>query len=395
MSNWTDTKLGKMALEVRDLYEPSQRENLPYIGLEHISQGDLGLVGVGSSNETRSSKKMFQNGDILFGTLRPYFRKVVRPNFHGVCSTDITILRSKKGYSQDFLFYLIASQPLIDYASVTSNGTKMPRAKWKVLAKTNWLVPDFSEQRAIASILSAYDNLIENNGKRITLLEQISEQIYREWFVRMRFPGYEDAELEKGVPKDWNEMKFQKFIQLQRGHDLPEDKIREGIYPIAASTSIKGYHHEYKIKPPCITTGRSGSLGIVLFINEKCWPLNTTLYVKDFKGNSPFYVYYTLKEMRLERFNSGAGVPTLNRNHLNTLKIVVPNKEIQEKFDKIISPVFELKEKIIAQNKNLKQTRDFLLPRLLSGKLRVKDVKEETITEPKLHLQTAKHAQFH
>ena len=83
------------------------------------------------------------------------------------------------------------------------------------------------------------------------------------------------------------EMYFNDFIKLNRGFDLPESNIFTGKYPIAASTSIKDYHKEFKVKGPCVTTGRSGSLGSVLFVNQDCWPLNTTLYVKDFKGNNP------------------------------------------------------------------------------------------------------------
>jgi type I restriction enzyme, S subunit len=376
MSEWKKDKLNTIAQEVRILIEPSGKEIVPYIGLEHISQGDLSLIGQGLSSDAASTKKVFKKGDILFGTLRPYFRKVVRPNFDGVCSTDISVLKAKKGNSQGFLFYLVASQPFIDFASVISNGTKMPRAKWNVLAKTEWHLPEPKEQHCIASILSAYDDLIENNNRRIALLELMAEQIYKEWFVRMRFPGYENTEFEKGVPKGWANIYFRDFIKLNRGFDLPEDKIIEGIYPIVASTSIKAYHNQYKVEAPCIVTGRSGSLGTVQYVNKKAWPLNTSLYVKDFKGNSPQFVFYFLKSIKLENFNCGAGVPTLNQNHLHTLRLFCPSKEIQRKFDDLIIPIFNEVKNLQLQTQTLKQTRDLLLPRLISGKLKVNELKE-------------------
>ncbi|MDY0142419.1 MAG: restriction endonuclease subunit S [Bacteroidales bacterium] len=376
MSEWKKDKLNTIAQEVRILIEPSGKEIVPYIGLEHISQGDLSLIGQGLSSDAASTKKVFKKGDILFGTLRPYFRKVVRPNFDGVCSTDISVLKAKKGNSQGFLFYLVASQPFIDFASVISNGTKMPRAKWNVLAKTEWHLPEPKEQHCIASILSAYDDLIENNNRRIALLELMAEQFYKEWFVRMRFPGYENTEFEKGVPKGWANIYFRDFIKLNRGFDLPEDKIIEGIYPIVASTSIKAYHNQYKVEAPCIVTGRSGSLGTVQYVNKKAWPLNTSLYVKDFKGNSPQFVFYFLKSIKLENFNCGAGVPTLNQNHLHTLRLFCPSKEIQRKFDDLIIPIFNEVENLQLQTQTLKQTRDLLLPRLISGKLKVNELKE-------------------
>ena len=100
-------------------------------------------------------------------------------------------------------------------------------------------------------------------------------------------------------------VKFKDFITLQRGFDLPKNKRSKGKYPVIASTSIDGFHNNYKVNPPGIVTGRSGSLGFVQYINNKFWPLNTTLWVKDFKGNIPKYVFYLLKTLHLEKYNSG------------------------------------------------------------------------------------------
>lgn len=139
-------------------------------------------------------------------------------------------------------------------------------------------------------------------------------------------------------------MYFNDFIKLNRGFDLPESNIVGGKYPIAASTSIKDYHKDFKVKAPCVTTGRSGSLGSVLFINHDCWPLNTTLYVKDFKGNNPKYVYYFLQTMKLESFNCGAGVPTLNQNHLHKVKVKIHKKDEQHRIASILSAYDDLIE---------------------------------------------------
>jgi type I restriction enzyme S subunit len=141
-----------------------------------------------------------------------------------------------------------------------------------------------------------------------------------------------------------------------------------------ASTSIKTYHNEFKVKPPVITTGRSGSLGTVLMVYSKAWPLNTALYVKDFFGNSPYLVFYTLKNMGLETFNSGAGVPTLNRNHINGIKIAVPDKDVQRRFDCIVSPIHEQKEQIRKANALLATAQESFLLRLISGKLSVENL---------------------
>lgn len=155
-------------------------------------------------------------------------------------------------------------------------------------------------------------------------------------------------------------IRFDDFIKLNRGFDLPDSQIVEGKYPVIASTSIKAYHSEYKVDGPVVTTGRSGSLGKVLYTEGKCWPLNTTLYVKNFKGNNPRYVYYYLQTMHLEQFNAGAGVPTLNQNHLHSLKIPVHNKAEQHTIASILSTYDNLIENNTKRIKLLEQMAENL-----------------------------------
>ncbi len=150
-------------------------------------------------------------------------------------------------------------------------------------------------------------------------------------------------------------MKFRDFITLQRGFDLPKKMRRNGIFPVVASASVQGFHDEYKVQTPGVVTGRSGSLGHVLFIEQPFWPLNTTLWVKDFKHNNPRYVCYHLQTLRLERYNSGAGVPTLNRNHLNEIEVGVHVIESQQKIAAILSAYDDLIENNLRRIKILEE----------------------------------------
>jgi type I restriction enzyme S subunit len=135
----------------------------------------------------------------------------------------------------------------------------------------------------------------------------------------------------------FSEIKFQDFITLQRGFDLPVTKMKHGDVPVLGSNSIVGYHNEAKVEPPGVVTGRSGTLGMVQFTNKPYWPHNTSLWVKDFKGNDPKFVFYKLQTLKLDRFNGGASVPTLNRNVLDTLKISIPGINEQLKIASILS----------------------------------------------------------
>lgn len=157
---------------------------------------------------------------------------------------------------------------------------------------------------------------------------------------------------------EWKTTKLKEFVTLKRGYDLPHNKSREGNYPVITSTNIRGYHDEYKVDSPVVTVGRSGSIGKVQIVNKKAWPLNTTLYVKDSKGNNINFIYYFLQTMGLEQFNSGAGVPTLNRNHIGLLKIKIPDIKQQKKIANVLSTYDKLIENNNRRIEVLEQTAE-------------------------------------
>ena len=126
------------------------------------------------------------------------------------------------------------------------------------------------------------------------------------------------------LPKGWREVKIIDFSPLQRGFDLPAARIKEGTYPVVYSNGIKNYHSEYKAKAPGVVTGRSGTIGEVTYVTQDYWPHNTSLWVTDFKGNHPKFVFYFLQNLRLDRFYAGSGVPTLNRNDVHKKSVLIP-----------------------------------------------------------------------
>lgn len=153
----------------------------------------------------------------------------------------------------------------------------------------------------------------------------------------------------------WEKKKFIDFILLQRGHDLTKEQIVPGIYPVVTSTSIMGYHSTYKAKGPGVVTGRSGTIGEVQYIDNNYWPHNTSLYVKDFKGNNPRFVYYFLKNFGTARAKSGAAVPTLNRNSLSGIEVYIPNLDTQIKVANILTTYDNLIENNKKQIKLLEE----------------------------------------
>lgn len=378
MRNWKEHRFGEL-VHFPPRVVLRKGEEYPFIDMDVVNPSNRYVEYTQRRKCESSSCAKFASGDVLLARITPCLEngKIAQVrtinNESGFGSTEFFVFRAKdKLLDQSFLFYLAKSN-LIWKSAVNSmvGASGRQRADATFLKKVKLLIPDPPVQRKIAAILSAYDELIENNQRRIALLEKMAEEIYCEWFVRLRFPGHEKVKVIKGVPEGWGDQKFGQFCQLQRGYDLTDADVEPGPYPVIASTSIKTYHSQYKVEPPVITTGRSGSLGEVLFVNTRAWPHNTALYVKHFFGNSAFLVYYTLKNMGLEHFNAGAGVPTLNRNHLNRIPIIVPNKEIQNRFDGVILKLHKQAELLRNANQKLTMTRDALLPRLISGKISV------------------------
>ncbi len=185
-TKWETRNFGDCAVLIRDTVPPSQFGDEPYIGLEHIGEGTLQLIGIGTATDVSSTKARFRSGDILFGKLfgklDPDSRKVVRPRFSGICSTDIWVVRPAEGVDTGFLFYLMASQEFANIAMRGSEGTIMPRAKWDHVSRIKVMLPPLPEQREISRILGALDDKIELNRQQNETLEEMARTLFKSWY---------------------------------------------------------------------------------------------------------------------------------------------------------------------------------------------------------------------
>lgn len=174
------------------------------------------------------------------------------------------------------------------------------------------------------------------------------------------------------IPEDWEVKRLGDFAPLQRGFDLPTDKIVKGEYPVVYSNGILNYHNEFKVKAPGVVTGRSGTIGKVTYVESDYWPHNTSLWVTDFKNNNPKYVFHLYKYLDLSKFASGSGVPTLNRNDVHAAKIAAPPLSEQQR----IVDVLEVWDTAIAKQtaliEQLTLRKRGLMQQLLTGKKRLK-----------------------
>lgn len=271
-----------------------------------------------------------------------------------------------------FLYYLFNTHGYRGQVRGSASGATVRHTAPERIKSCKVRIPEeYEDQKRIADFLGAYDDLIENNKRRIELLEESAGQLYKEWFVRFRFPGHEHVKLTNGVPEGWQRCKVGDLLTLQRGFDLPIKNRVEGTVPIYASTGINGYHNEYKVKAPGIVTGRSGSLGTVTYVSKDFWPLNTALWVKEFKKVTPPYVFFFLRSLKLANYNGGAAVPTLNRNDVHRIHTFEPPEKLLEAFTDHVNPIFNQIDTLAEQNIKLVNARNTLLPKVMNGEIAV------------------------
>ena len=262
------------------------------------------------------------------------------------------------------------------------SGSGTPIISKNKFAKFKFLVEDdLSAQRRIASVLSAYDNLIENNNRRISLLEQMAENLYKEWFVRFRFPGHENAELENNLPKGWKYAKLEDILSLKDSVRIPlssmERSIMQKKYPYYGAASILDYVNDYLFDGIYLLLGEDGSVidengyPYIQYVWGKFWVNNHAHVIEKNGVYSVEFLYCMFKKMNIQSVVTGVAQPKISQGRLFNKKVILPCDTIISLFDKQIQPIFAEIRKLSEQNQLLSRQRDLLLPRLMSGKLEV------------------------
>jgi type I restriction enzyme S subunit len=268
-----------------------------------------------------------------------------------------------KGNNPRFFSYLLTSLGL----ERKQTAGAVPGVNRNVLHEMKVKVPDLAEQEKIASKLSAYDDLIDNNRRRIQLLEQTARLLYKEWFVHLRFPGHEHVKIIDGMPEGWKVMNLGDKVTLNYGKGLRADDRVEGPYPVYGSSGIIGNHDKALVKGPGIIVGRKGNVGSVFWSSKDFYPIDTVYFIDAETSN--YYLYHALQSMRF--VSSDAAVPGLNRNFAYSRRYLLPSEKILLFFEETVDPIYNEIFTLEEYNNKLKQARDLLLPRLMSGEIAV------------------------
>lgn len=381
---WEIAKLGDISKNIQTGPFGSQLHQSDYseCGIPVVMPKDLvggkiseeSIARVDKTHVERLCRHKIEVGDILYSRRGDVGRcaHVTKKEEGWLCGTGClrVTIDSEKADSR-FVFFQLQHPDTIGWVEKHAVGATMLNLNTTILSSVPIRLPALEIQKRIADILSAYDDLIENNQKQIKLLEEAARRLYKEWFVDLHFPGHENTKIVDGVPEGWSRTNINEILTFHRGYDLTKNEMKAGRYPVVGSTTVIGYHNEFKIKGPGIVTGRSGSLGKYQFIWDNFWPHNTSLYISDYKDHNIFFVYSLLQTVDFASLNNGGAIPTLNRNVLSNIEVIEPTNELQEMFAKIAEPQYQKIKNLEKQNDRLKTARDLLLPKLMSGEVEV------------------------
>lgn len=361
-------------------------------GKDHkkLAEGDYPVYGSGGYMRSVNSF-LYDRTSILLprkGTLSN-IQYVSGNPFWTVDTIYYTVLNENL-YDPYYLFLYLNALDLSGYDS----GASIPSMTSKTYYSLNVELPEQKIQAKVANIIRAYDNLIENNNKRIKLLEQIAENLYKEWFVRFRFPGYENTKFVDGIPSDWQILRMSDFCYVTDGtHDTPKP-LNDGGVPLVTGKCIKNgfidfnepynisyQDHESISKRSGLQTGdilfsNIGTVGTTCLVNyDREFSVKNVIIFKPDNIKVSNYLYSWLNSDSIQAIfatqTNGASQQFVGLNFMRKFKILVPNANVLDLYSDRIKPIRTEIVKLHDINENLIKQRDMLLPRLMSGRLEV------------------------
>lgn len=387
-------------------------DSIPLLRGDNIAQGFLRWDGVKrwpSSQLEGFEKFVLERDDIILAMDRPWIEAglkyawVNEKDLPCLLVQRVARLRGKNGLLTKYLRYVIADQSFTDYIKPIVTGVAVPHISGKQIQDYRFSLPPLPTQRRIAAILSAYDDLIDNNTRRIKILEEMAQALYREWFVHFRFPGHEkvpmvDSPLGR-IPEGWTTAKFTDIADVLSG-GTPRTTIPEfwngnipfftlkdaasSFYVLETEKNIteKGLEkcNSYLYPKNTVFITARGTIGKIVMpamnmaMNQSCYAL------KGKNGFNQYYIFLSIKNCidQLRQSATGAVFDTIIIDTFRKLEVIKPSKQTAEAFNMLVDPLFDQILNILYRNSTLRCTRDLLLPKLISGWLNIEAIEIET-----------------
>ena len=275
-------------------------------------------------------------------------------------------------FDKDFIYWLMRSPHYQRTIANSSNGSTVHHTSPERIYRYRFIRREKNAQQQIAATLSAYDNLIEINNKRIKVLEQMAENLYKEWFVRFRFPGYETAEFENGIPKGWEIKRYREIVPIVTGKKDANYGDDGGPYPFFTCAQEPIRSPGYSFDCSAVLLAGNCDLNAKIY-KGKFEAYQRTYVLSPYDENLLYLLFYLIKDnvSILKQSSTGAAISFITKGMIERIYCVIPTRELLLRFNAILSKLFMQKDNLAKQNEKLVCQRDLLLPRLMSGKLEV------------------------
>ena len=273
----------------------------------------------------------------------------------------------ESSFNPRFLMYFLRSHLGQGQIAAKAGGTSQPKLALYRIEEIDCpkLPRDMQDEIVVAA--KNYDDLIENNRRRIQLLEESARLLYQEWFIHLRFPGHEHVDVIDGVPVGWEKKPLKQIATLNYGKALKAEVRVPGPFPVYGSSGEVGSHEKALVKGPGIVVGRKGNVGSIYWVNTDFYPIDTVYFISSEESN--LYIYHALQNVQF--INTDVAVPGLNRDMAYSREILIPDDKNLQRFLSEVKPIQEQINKLQDYNDKLAQARDLLLPKLMSGELTI------------------------
>lgn len=355
---------------------------LNYVSTENLVP-DIGGKVLSSGLPSKGKATKYRKGDILISNIRPYFKKIWQADNDGGSSNDVLVLKAKRNIEDKFLYYNLACSEFFDYVMSGAKGTKMPRGDKNHILDYKLNLPTLQEQKAIAHILSTLDDKIEVNNQINKTLENMAQAIFKQWFVDFEFPnedgepykssGGEMVESELGlIPLGWKVHLLKDFVPVITGKKNANVATNSGKYKFFTCSQIASKTDDYSFEGKAILVAGNGDFN-VKFYNGKFEAYQRTYVLIPHKEDLSGFIYYMM-DYNLEEIVTnarGSVISYLTKGDLEDSKIAFPEKENHIQYTVIFQIINEFILNLNKENEKLSELRDTLLPKLMSGEIRV------------------------
>lgn len=367
---------------------------------ESLKKGTLAKK-VAMSNITEHTKKIysydieeyksgpkFRQGDTLFARITPSLENgktskvnILEEDELGFGSTELIVMREKSGMTDgDFIYYLTRWDGIRGPAIKSMTGTSgRQRVQNSIFDDLLIELPPLEEQKLIANILSSFDDKIENNNAIIANLEEQAQAVFKSWFVNFEpFQNREFISSELGdIPENWQVKQLSNLFEIKYGKNLPTKKLEEKGYPVFGGNGQIGFYHEYLFEEPKILIScRGAASGKVVVSLPYSFITNNSLIMNELDQSYFHYYRYLFSNIEFENYATGSAQPQITIANIKDIKVCEPNENIINKFNKILNPIFNMQLNLQKENIKLVNLRDTLLPKLMSGEIRVEEAVE-------------------